>query len=208
MWSFGCHYSAGHIELFIWMLSLSFRRYWRCDKTCSSVNICTSSWTDRDIRELTSAIKYLPQTEAIGFHYSITNFTEDLLVGAWPMWLSVVFQHACIQSDRVLPLLECQWGNCYLFLHFLPIWFIHVLLVAAFVCTCSWLSEPSVYWSAVFHKPDKRPVWYLNVKKYCFSRNVMFIMQPLQWIIYPLLMSHYGVLQIDSCDLTDRETKL
>lgn len=36
----------------------------------------------RDIRELTSAIKYLPQTAATGFHYSITDLTGDLFVRA------------------------------------------------------------------------------------------------------------------------------
>lgn len=49
-------------------------RYWRCDKRRTSVNICTLSSTDRDIHELTSAIKYLSQTDVTGFHYSITGF--------------------------------------------------------------------------------------------------------------------------------------
>lgn len=73
---------SGYIEPLIWMSSLGFRRYWRCDKTYASVNICSLSGTESDIHKLTSAIKPLPQTATAGFRYWIKDFTKHLFVRA------------------------------------------------------------------------------------------------------------------------------
>lgn len=104
--AFRCSLS-GHIELFILTLSLGFKRYWRCDKTCTSVHISALSGTDRDICELTSDIKYLPQLDATILHY------PDLFGRAGAVWLSVLFHGVC--SVTMFPPFHCKQSEPFFF---------------------------------------------------------------------------------------------
>lgn len=47
--------------------------------TCTSVNAWALSGSRQGVCKLTSAIKYLSQTDETGFHYSITDFCSQLI---------------------------------------------------------------------------------------------------------------------------------
>lgn len=106
----GLHFSSGHFPL-------DFRRYWRCDKTWTSVYVWVLSRTDRDICELSSVIKYLPQTAATGLYHSITDFTKKFVCGTTAL-VNWVISHidAYIQPASFTGLLECKYKHFLVFI--------------------------------------------------------------------------------------------
>lgn len=78
------HCLSGHIELFFLTLSRSFTTYRRYDRTRASVQWLSE--TDRDIRELTSAVKYLPWINGTSFYCSAVAFFRAFTLCSAEIW--------------------------------------------------------------------------------------------------------------------------